>query len=425
MLSPVVVWPVTLSCIVPIYIVWFLIYQAKKRTNRFGIWIDQLIPQPLTALEREIQFAKYITRINRIKHVFIHIYMGLIFYTFPDSILMQNMDTNNYNFNIIFHSTQLLSVITYFITSLIDPGVIKHPDASSGDIQSDEFIPILTVMPHWRVAEPDSSSHENKFSHLEPIEIYPDNAPSSFCWRCLIMRPLRAKHDYDIDKCVAVWSHHNEYIGNSIAAKNYRYFLLWWLLDTIFHQLSLYIIIDALMNFSNNNYTNMMGWIIMILTCIFVTLWTIPAMMIFGLHTYLISINKTLWERRRPHFIEQWADTFQELTTEFMSQPDHADAAKWKMADIVNGFIKEAQLLLPFEDNSYYNIPPLVNNICIDYYYDVMDFYKIAERENTNFNKGFVKNWKSFLNGYKERKEWFVGLRCWVKEIDSQSDQEN
>ena len=36
--------------------------------------------------------------------------------------------------------------------------------------------------------------------------------------------------------------------------------------------------------------------------------------------------------------------------------------------DIVNGYMKQAQLLLPCKDNSYYNIPELVNVICTDFY---------------------------------------------------------
>ena len=39
-----------------------------------------------------------------------------------------------------------------------------------------------------------------------------------------------------------------------------------------------------------------------------------------------------------------------------------------RIIDIVNGYIKCAQLLLPYRDNPYYNIPQLVNQICINFY---------------------------------------------------------
>lgn len=48
--------------------------------------------------------------------------------------------------------------------------------------------------------------------------------------------------------------------------------------------------------------------------------------------------------------------------------------------DIVNGFIKDAQLLLPNEDNPYYNIPELVNHICINFYNNPEYFSKWNER---------------------------------------------
>ena len=40
------------------------------------------------------------------------------------------------------------------------------------------------------------------------IKIDPDRAPTNFCWRCKFVRPLRSKHCYDCDKCVAKFDHH-------------------------------------------------------------------------------------------------------------------------------------------------------------------------------------------------------------------------
>ena len=39
-----------------------------------------------------------------------------------------------------------------------------------------------------------------------------------------------------------------------------------------------------------------------------------------------------------------------------------------RSVDIVNGYIKCAQLLLPYRQNPYYNIPEIVNQICINFY---------------------------------------------------------
>ena len=47
--------------------------------------------------------------------------------------------------------------------------------------------------------------------------------------------------------------------------------------------------------------------------------------------------------------------------------------------DVVNGYMKRAQLLLPYQDNPYYNIPELVNHICINFYNNSEYFTKYNE----------------------------------------------
>ena len=42
--------------------------------------------------------------------------------------------------------------------------------------------------------------------------------------------------------------------------------------------------------------------------------------------------------------------------------------------DIVIGYIKQCQKLLPFKNNSYYNIPPLIEHVCI-YYYWIKEYF--------------------------------------------------
>ena len=57
---------------------------------------------------------------------------------------------------------------------------------------------------------------------------------------------------------------------------------------------------------------------------------------------------------------------------------------------IINGFMKEAQSLLPFQDNSYYNIPDLVFMITILYYFNPEYFSVHGRNMELNENKDIM-----------------------------------
>ena len=52
-------------------------------------------------------------------------------------------------------------------------------------------------------------------------------------------------------------------------------------------------------------------------------------------------------------------------------------AADQKTKDIVQGYVRKNQSLLPFQQNPYYNIPQLVTHLCILYYY-IPEFFEIS-----------------------------------------------
>ena len=60
--------------------------------------------------------------------------------------------------------------------------------------------------------------------------------------------------------------------------------------------------------------------------------------------------------------------------------------------DIVYGFIRGAQQLLPNEENSYYNIPSLVIFTCLAYYYNTEYFSKYGEAIELNDEKDTISN---------------------------------
>lgn len=57
-----------------------------------------------------------------------------------------------------------------------------------------------------------------------------------------------------------------------------------------------------------------------------------------------------------------------------------------RTVDIVNGYMRQAQLLLPYHLNTYYNIPPLVNNICLNFYNNP-DYFTVCNRGLTLKNQ--------------------------------------
>ena len=60
-----------------------------------------------------------------------------------------------------------------------------------------------------------------------------------------------------------------------------------------------------------------------------------------------------------------------------------------RIMDIVNGFIKYIQLLLPNEHNTYYNIPELVNHKCIDYCYNPYYLYRFVDGYDKKLKKWY------------------------------------
>ena len=78
------------------------------------------------------------------------------------------------------------------------------------------------------------------------IEIDPDNAPSSFCWRCKFVRPIRSKHCYDCDRCVAKFDHHCPMVGNCVGGRNHRYFLMFMLTQTVVVVWAFYMSLNTL-----------------------------------------------------------------------------------------------------------------------------------------------------------------------------------
>ena len=98
--------------------------------HRGGIYSDckrAIFNPPTSALEREVLFARIRTYSVRIQYISWNIAATVLLYLFPDSLLNQYIIHDKVYYNIIFHCIQLFAIITYFITSFMDPGYVPLP----------------------------------------------------------------------------------------------------------------------------------------------------------------------------------------------------------------------------------------------------------------------------------------------------------
>merc|ERR1719242_1897868 len=89
------------------------------------IVIFQLFPSRVIGNWDSHRFSLWTRCIARIRYVLWQFVLGITFYTFPFSQFVKNMaNPNSYANNIAFHVTQLIAVVLFMITSLINPGII-------------------------------------------------------------------------------------------------------------------------------------------------------------------------------------------------------------------------------------------------------------------------------------------------------------
>ena len=62
----------------------------------------------------------------------------------------------------------------------------------------------------------------------------------------------------------------------------------------------------------------------------------------------------------------------------------HPNKINQKQRNLIYGYMRECQLLFP-SDNVYYNIPELINQICLTFYYIQLRFYTQTRGSNLNF----------------------------------------
>lgn len=138
----------------------------------------------------------------------------------------------------------------------------------------------------------------------------------NICSTCQVVKPPRSKHCKLCDMCVPVFDHHCIWLNQCVGELNYRYFLLFLLVNAVFfyyastvtllvtvdpiYERNLYnsVFIDSLGNeFSATHYMVMMyvlnSNLVMALISIFAAVMGTALLFFFSYHMYLISVGKT------------------------------------------------------------------------------------------------------------------------------------
>eukprot|EP01084_Bolivina_argentea_P267689 454479_1 len=358
----------------------------------------------LTALEREVLYARIRAFSVRVQYIIWNIAATVLLYLFNGSLLNGYISNGYYYKIIIFHSIQIISIISYFCTSLVNPGYIELNEnehaifgAVDGKFDSDK-------------SESDNINYENIAEWNKNILIDANNAPFNFCWRCKFIRPIRSKHCYDCDRCIARFDHHCPMVGNCVGGKNHRYFLIFLFSQSIIIVWSFQLSIIDLYNkyhniISHHNSNDSNDKIHLNLGLVFRLLFFISmffAMFIViglcGFHCYLSSTNQTTYEMVKPHILEKWVKEENKRKKKYNSK------------------------LRKNVDNQYQYEAVNIDDIDNDYIDDeigIEETYYRSEKDNNmiSFDEGYLKNIYAFWTATL-KKDWIIPLSCVLKDSD-------
>ena len=119
----------------------------------------------------------------------------------------------------------LLLMVTVFmgLTSFTNPGLIARPTASVRRANHERYQLRREETPPFVIVEASGGC----------IEV-----PTKYCTVCGLVRPPRASHCRETDRCIERWDHFCPWVGTAVGLRNYRWFVLFVLSAT---GLALYI----------------------------------------------------------------------------------------------------------------------------------------------------------------------------------------
>lgn len=109
-----------------------------------------------------------------------------------------------------------------------------------------------------------------------------------YCMSCCLEQPVRAKHCNICKKCIHRYDHHCSWLGNCIGERNYFYYYIYLISQTLELSLGIYFLIDSIRT-TAFMAVPIIGTVVLLPLGIF-------SLFLLTLHTYLISKGMTTWE---------------------------------------------------------------------------------------------------------------------------------
>ena len=117
----------------------------------------------------------------------------------------------------------VLSTLFMALTSFTNPGLIARPPASARRAHFERFQERREQTPPYLLVEPSGGV----------IEV-----STKYCTVCGIVRPPRASHCRETDRCIERWDNYCPWVGTAVGRRNYGWFVAFVLTSTL---LALYV----------------------------------------------------------------------------------------------------------------------------------------------------------------------------------------
>ncbi|XP_042336417.1 palmitoyltransferase ZDHHC12 isoform X2 [Sceloporus undulatus] len=175
---------------------------------------------------------------------------------------------------LVFVSLVFISVLLYYMVSLMDPGYVEHNEDEKESVSKEQKIVISQHVPAVQLRR---------------------------CGYCML-KPMRAKHCRECQHCVRRYDHHCPWIENCVGERNHPLFIV-YLAVQLGVLLWAMVVAWSGLHFKQFSWAWLQHTFFLLLSFLVIVVCTVIAVLLLGSHLYLISCNTTTWEFMSRHRI--------------------------------------------------------------------------------------------------------------------------